>query len=180
MPPSVPQPLAGLCSYHEAARTGITVDDTVNRLRRYVYVKTQLLFLFASRFNGVPEWETKGAFSLHLWQDAEHSTWFRTRIMEMRTPPHQLERAPDPALQSFVEQLAGARDSLELLVAVYEVAKPAIAAAFRSHLEDSHPVADQPTRRLLRFALAEEEEQIAWGAAAIAAMREREPRAASD
>jgi hypothetical protein len=100
--------------------------------------------------------------------------------MEMRTPPHHLDRAPDPALQSFVEQLGGARDSLELLVAIYEVAKPAIAAAFRAHLADSHPVADQPTRRLLRFALAEEEDQIAWGTAALAAMRQREQRASSD
>lgn len=165
-------PLAGLCTYEDAAAAGLAVDVTVARLRRYVYLKSQLLFLMAEHFNNVPEWEVKGAFSLHLWQDAEHSTWFRTRITEMRTPPHHLDSVPDPALEIFFNTLASATTTEELLTGVYGVLKPAMFAAYEDHLTEAHKIADHPTRRLLRFALEEEEEQIAWGGDALAKMRE--------
>lgn len=165
-----PPPLAGLCSYADAALAGPGVNTTVDRLRRYVWLETQFVRLAAAHFNAVPEWETKGALSLHLWQDAEHNTWFRTRVTEMRTPPHNLDRVPDPALAVFTSELFHARDSAELLVALYQVAKPALAAAWRTHLAESHPIADHPTRRLLTFALAELDAQLAWGTAALATL----------
>ncbi len=168
-PTHYPPPLAGLCTHAEGARVGLPVDETVSRLRRFVYLKSQTLFLFARQFNALPEWEVKGAISLHLWQDAEHSTWLRTRITEMRTPPHHLDKVPEPALAAFMQVVSGARTSLEFLVAVYGVLKPAMAASMRDHLEQTHPLADQPTRRLLRWVLGEEEEQLAWGRAAIKA-----------
>lgn len=170
-----PPPLAGLCSYEEGAKAGLAVDTTVARLRRYVFIKTQLMLLQAEQFNGLPDWEVKGAISLHLWQDAEHSTWFRQRITEMRTPPHHLDKVPDDALADFIQELRRARDPREFLVGVYGVLRPALADAFRAHLAETHPVADHPTRRLLQFALAEEEQQITWGNQAIAALAPNEP-----
>ena len=170
---SAPPPRAGLCSHADAAVSGVSVDATVMRLRRYVYVKAQSLHLMASRFNEMPDWEVKGAFSLHLWQDAEHGTWFRRRVTEMRTPPHHLDKVPDPALGAFLHELGQAQSPLELLVALYETLKPACADAFAGHLAQSNPIADYPTRRLLQFALEEEKAQIAWGRAAIAALRQR-------
>jgi hypothetical protein len=173
-------PLAGVCSHEAGARAGLAVDATVDRLRRYVYLKKQTMRLMAERFCGVAEWEIKGAFSLHLWQDAEHSMAFRLRITEMRTPPHHLDRIPDPALAEFVEQLRRARDTLELLVGLYEITKSALAEALQAHLRDAHPLADYPTRRLVRFALQEEEEQLAWGRTAIAALLQQCNRRADD
>ena len=172
-PVTAPPALAGLCTHARAAVIGPTVDATVMRLRRYVYVKAQSMFLMASRFNWMPEWEVKGAFSLHLWQDAEHGTWFRQRVTEMRTPPHHLDKVPHPALGAFLEELATARTPLELLVGIYEVLKPACAEAFNEHLAQSSPIADHPTRRLVQFALQEENEQIEWGRKAIAALLSR-------
>ncbi|MCF3650011.1 hypothetical protein [Synoicihabitans lomoniglobus] len=166
--PSGP-PLAGLCTHEAAASPGMPVDTTVERLRRYVYLETQVVRMIAADFNRLPEWEVKGALSLHLWQDAEHNTWFRKRIPEMRTPPHHLDKVPDPALEAFVAELRRAETTAEFLVGVYGVLKPAMATAWRDHLRESHPIADHPTRRLLRMALTEEEEQIEWGTAAIAA-----------
>lgn len=181
-PPSspTPPPLAGLCTHAEGAAPGLAVDATVLRLRRYVYLKSQLLFIFTAHLNRLPEWEIKGAISLHLWQDAEHSTWFRSRVTEMRTPPHNLDKVPDPALAAFIAELQRPADSLEFLIGIYGVLKPALAAAFREHLREAHPIADHPTRRLLRFAVSEEAEQIAWGEAAITALLGTEKRRADD
>jgi len=168
--PHFPPPLAGLCSHREGAKVGLTVDLTVARLRRYVFLKTQSLQNFAASFNRLPEWEVKGAVSLHLWQEAEHSTWFRDRIIEMRTPPHHLDKVTDPALAAFMAELRQAEGTEEFLVGVYDVLKPALVVAFREHLAQAHPIADQPTRRLLQFALTEEEAQVDWGREALAAM----------
>src|ERR1700733_15198369 len=144
-------PLAGLTTYDHAALPGIGVDAAVERLRRYVYLETQCFFLLAAYFNSLPEWEVKGAISLHLWQDAEHSTWLRTRITEMRTPPHNLDKVPDPALENFIEELRHSTTSAEFLTGIYGVLKPALVAAYEALLAAAHPIADQPTRRLLRF-----------------------------
>jgi Protein of unknown function (DUF455) len=175
-----PSPLAGLCSYDEAALPGISVDTTVSRLRRYVYLKSQLVFTMAAHFNNIPEWEVKGALSLHLWQDAEHSTSFRTRVTEMRTPPHNLDKTPDETLAAFIQELRGSKDTIELLVGIYSVLKPAMLAAFNQHMSTAHKIADHPTRRLLRFVSQEEEEQIAWGETAITALLSQDGRSLSD
>ncbi len=175
-----PPPLAGLCTHAEAAKPGISVDATVARLRRYVYLQSQTLFLHAAYFNALPEWEVKAAISLHLWQDAEHSTWFRNRITEMRTPPHHLDKVPDETLAVFFDELRCATDSIEFLIGVYEVLKPTLAGAFREHLAHSHPIADHPTRRLLQFALVELEAQIAWGRVAIDSLLRVKRRSSDD
>ncbi len=171
---SVPPPLAGLCTYEAGACPGLSVDTTVERLRRYVYLKSQLVFTMAAHFNAIAEWEVKGALSLHLWQDAEHSAWFRKRVTEMRTPPHHLDKVPDDALENFVEELKRSENTLELLIGIYEVLKPACLAAFREHLSQANKLADHPTLRCLRMVVAEEEEQIAWGQAALQSQLVRE------
>ena len=42
--------LAGLCTHAEGSRAGPLVDAPVDRLRRYVYLKKQMIFLMAERF----------------------------------------------------------------------------------------------------------------------------------
>jgi len=121
----------------------------------------------AAHLNGIPEWEVKGAFSLHLWQDSEHCTWLRSRVAEMRTPPLHLDRVPDPALETFFQELIRSRTTLELLTGIYRLLKPAVIAAMKRHIAEANPLADQPTLRLLKLILLEEEEQVAWGVRAL-------------
>jgi len=163
-------PLAGLTTYQKAVLPGIGVDATVERLRRYVYLETRCFFILAAYFNSLPEWEVKGAISLHLWQDAEHGTWLRTRITEMRTPPHNLDKVPDPALETFIGELQQATTTAEFLTGIYGVLKPALLASYEALRAVAHPLADQPTRRLLHFVIQEKTEQIAWGREAISAL----------
>jgi len=163
-------PLAGLTTYTEAVHPGLGVDETVERLRRFVYLETQSVFLLAGYFNFLPDWEVKGGISLHLWQDAEHSSWLRNRVTEMRTPPHNLDRVPDPALETFIGQVRQAATPAEFLTALYRVVKPALLVSYRKLLQEAHPLADQPTRRLLRFIIQEKEEQLLWAGQAVAAL----------
>jgi hypothetical protein len=163
-------PLAGVATYEEAATIGLSVDESVRRLHRYAYLEAAIVRLLAARLCGTPEWEVKGALSLHCWYDAEHTGLIAQRVSEMREPPPDVFRAPNDALHAFVEELLRPHDTTELLAGVYGLVKPALRDAYRRHIEHTNPIAAHPTRRLLRLILADEEESIAWGERALAAL----------
>ncbi|MCD9021356.1 hypothetical protein [Cohnella silvisoli] len=163
-------PLAGICTYEEACRTGVSVDDNVELLKRLNYAKVSLHRMFAAHLAHTPEWEIKQAFGHHLWLDAEHSASLRKRVSEMRKPPLHLDKVPDPYLEAFFDEAIRAENTAELLAGIYLVVKPQLARAMRRHLEVTNPLMDQPTCRLFRFMLIDEEEMIAWGERALNAL----------
>ncbi len=167
--PFVP-PLAGICAYPDAMRAGASVEESVRLLRRLAWIERRTMLVLAAHVNAVREWEVKCALALHLWQDAEHCGWLRERVTEMRKPPHYLDRPDDPDLEAFFEELVRSTSTRELLTGVYRVLKPHLIAAIEAHRERASPLADYPTRRLLRFLLLEEREQIEWGEAALEAL----------
>jgi hypothetical protein len=167
--PAIP-PLAGLATYAEAARVGYSVDETVGLIRRYNYVERRLQEIGAAFMNPTPEWEVKTALSLHMWLDAEHCQALRERVAELRRPPLYLDTVPDARLARLMDEALRARDTLELLTGIYRVIRPALLHTYRTHLEAANPIFDHPTCRLLRFAVAEEQQMIAWGEQALAAL----------
>src|SRR5690349_12046838 len=157
--------LAGLASYSEAARIGFSVDENVRRLLRYHWVERRLMGILIAHLTSEPVWEVKCAFALHQWQSAEHVEALRRRIAEMRNPVPRLDERPenDPtamALDAFLEQVDAARDTEELITGIYDVLYPALADAYRDHMERTNALVDYPTRRLLRFALLDIEEAL--------------------
>ena len=163
-------PLAGLCTYAEASRPGLPVDENVAMLRRYNYVERRLVEISAAHLARTPEWEVKCALSLHLWLDAEHGSALRRRVGEMREPPPSLDDIPDEALHVLLEEALRAETTIELLAGVYRVIRPALAEAISAHLEATNPLIDHPTCRILEFALREELDMITWGDAAVSAL----------
>ena len=165
-------PLAGLCTYDEAARLGYSVDETVRRLVRYAWIEKRLMACGLYWLNPTPDWEVKEALSLHLYLDADHAGLIRTRVSEMRNPPPRMDVPPDDRLDAFLDEVLRASDTLEKLVGVYGVLRPALLAAYRRHYDGANPLVDFPTRRLLRTLIAEEADAVAWGEAALAAVTE--------
>jgi hypothetical protein len=163
--------LAGLATYADAARIGYSVDENVQRLLRYHWIERRLMATLVARLTGEPIWELKCAFALHQWLHAEHVDALRERISEMRNPVPSLDTSPDPGIDALLDDVFGeARTSRELVAAVYDVAYPALAADYREHLATINPLVDHPTRRILRSALADLEEGMAWGARALDAL----------
>ena len=165
-------PLAGICSYEEAARAGYGVEENVGYMLRYAWIEKRMMELGLVWMNPTPEWEVKEAFSLHVWLDTEHAGMFRDRISEMRNPPPRMDVSPDERLDRFFAELLTAPTTLEKLVGVYGVLKPALLAAYRRHVAESNPITDHPTARIIGWMVAEEEKMIAWGEQAIAALME--------
>src|SRR6478672_2542255 len=128
--------LAGLCSFEEAQKSGLSVEDCVRRLKRYHYAFKRLHEIFLARLTAEPVYELKMAFSLHSHYCAEHVAALRQRVGEMREPPLGLDVVPDTHLELLFDEVLAAPTTEELLVGIYEKALPAIRAGMRRHMAD--------------------------------------------
>src|SRR4051812_32890993 len=155
--------LAGLCTFEEAQRTGLSVDECVARLKRAHYAFRRLHGIFNARITAEPLYELKSAFSYHAFLCAEHVSALRTRVGEMREPPLGLEEVPHPALEQFFDEILAAPATGALLAGIYGRALPSLAESLDRYLAETHPLADAPGRRLGRFARIELGDMLAFG-----------------
>src|SRR5947209_19278379 len=116
--------LAGVATFAEAAIPGLSVEDSVARLKRHHWAFHRLREIFIDRITAEPIYELKTGFSLHAHYCAEHATSWRTRVAEMREPPLGLETCPDAALEVFFDELIAAPDTASLVLGLYEYAVP--------------------------------------------------------
>jgi hypothetical protein len=162
--------LAGLCTVEEAARPGLLVEECVRRLKRFHYAFKRLHQILTARLTAEPVYELKTAFAHHAYLCAEHVTALRTRVGEMREPPLGLEDIPHPALEAFFDEILNAPSTEELLWGVYSTALTALRDALQRYQQDTNPLTDAPTRRVLKFAQMEVGEMSWWGAQALSCL----------
>ena len=172
-------PLAGLASFTQAVEPGISVEDSVSRLKRHHYALRRLHAVFIARLTSEPVYELKMVFSYHAWLCAELVTQLRQRVGEMREPPLGLEQVPHPALEILADEIQMAPTTSGLLLGLYEVALPAVRRGLERHVRETHPLADQPTARLGRLALQDIDEMLAYGREAVACLVTEPDRSAA-
>ncbi len=160
-------PLAGICTFDEAQRPGLSVEDCVYRLKCYHYSLKRLHQVFNNRISSEPIYELKMTYSLHSYYCTEHVAALRQRVGEMREPPLGLESVPDKHLEILFDEILAAPTTVEFLLGVYETALPSLQSALQQHLADTNPLADHPSVRIIRFALLEIGEMLAIGQATI-------------
>lgn len=160
-------PLAGLACMNEARHADWSVDESVHRLKRIHYSLKRLHQIFTSRLTAEPIYELKTAFSYHAYLCAEQITAIRRRVSEMREPPLGLEVIPHPGLERFFDEILCAPSTEELVLGLYDQAIPFVIACCESLMDDAHPLADAPTRRVARLALVELQDIDDFGRQAI-------------
>jgi hypothetical protein len=156
-------PLAGLCSIEDATKPGLPLDECVRRLKRFHYCFRRLHEILTARITSEPIYELKTAFAHHAYLCAEHVTALRQRIGEMREPPLGLEDVPHPALEVFFDEIRAA-PTTEDLVEGYRVAIDQLYHVIRNYQDETHPLTDAPSRRVLKFAALEVNDMANWGA----------------
>lgn len=164
-------PLAGLCTHAEAAKPGLSIDECTRRLKEIHYALKRLQEILTARITAEPIYELKTGFAYHAHLCAEHADAIRTRVGEMREPPLGLEAIPHPAWEIFFDEILAAPSSVQLLVGLYEYAMPELHTLIFHYQEDTNPLTDAPTRRLLRFAQLELEDMLDFGEASIDCLR---------
>ncbi|MGV3517416.1 hypothetical protein [Luteitalea sp.] len=162
--------LAGLCTLHQATAPGLSVDATVARLKRLHAVARALHGVLIARVTDEPQYELKMLYSHHAWLLAEFVSAIRGRVGEMREPPLGLEDPPPAALQLALDEVAAAPDGAHLCAALYTVLLPTLDEACAALHADAHPLADAPTRHLLRHARLDLAEALTAGRQAAQAL----------
>jgi hypothetical protein len=163
-------PLAGICSYEEAQRSALSVEDCVAWMKRHHYLLVRLHEIFTARITAEPLFELKTAFSLHAYFCAEHASAFRQRVSELREPPLGLEVVPHPGLKLLCDEILSAPTSTELVHGLYDIVVPALIASLQEYQRTTNPLSDAPSVRATRFCLLELEDIRAFGTQAIAAL----------
>uniref|UniRef100_A0A7C4LII7 DUF455 family protein n=1 Tax=Schlesneria paludicola TaxID=360056 RepID=A0A7C4LII7_9PLAN len=174
-PPKVP-PLAGLCTFAEAQRTELSVEDCVGWLKRQHYVLQRLHQILTARITAEPVYELKTGFSYHAYLCAEHVTAHRRRVGELREPPLGLEAVPHLGLKLACDEVLAAPTTAALLLGVYEVLIPALLEAVADYIAATNLLADAPSVRILRFCKLELEDMRRFGQQAVAALVSPEAR----
>lgn len=160
-------PLAGLQTMAEAATQGLTVTESVARLKRLHWSLKRLHGILVSRIAATPIYELKMAFSLHAHYCAEHVGEFAKRVKEMRQPPYGLEVSPDPSLDIFFDEILSARATEALVLGLYAFAIPAVTRALTRMMDETNKLFDHPTYRICRLTLVEMQDVQQYGEEAL-------------
>ncbi len=170
-------PLVGLLTMREATTTGLTVAESVARLKRLHWSLRRLHRIFVSRITSTPIYELKMAFSLHAHYCAEHIGEIATRVREMRQPPYGLEVSPDASLDLFFDEILAAPPPEALLLGLYERAVPAVVRALEHLIQDTNRLFDNATYRVCRLTLLEMKDVQEYGAEAVRCLVKEAQRA---
>ncbi len=139
---------------------GLDIASSVQRLRNYHCVERRCIKVLAGWFLRAPAYETKYALGYHLWDHAEHVTWIRSRLVEMRGG--QPDASVAPGLRAVLDEALHAPDTDAMLRGVYGVIKRALLAAYQEHLTLADASANAAEVRLLRRIVPEIEAQLKW------------------
>jgi hypothetical protein len=162
----------------EAIATGLSVSESVERLKRLHWSLRWLNRIFVSRITSVPIYELKMAFSLHAHYCVEHVGEFAARVREMRQPPHGLNVSPHESLDAFFDEILCAPSIEALLLGLYEQAVPAVIRALVNLMADTNKLFDHPTWRICRLTLIEVRDIEKYGIEAVRCLVSDEKRAA--
>jgi hypothetical protein len=142
------------------AQNRITIDENVEYLKRYAFLERACMRTLAGWMPGVPEWEPKNEFGLHVWESADCADQIRARLRELRC--YQPERNLSPLLETLAKELDYAQNSAEVMAGVYLVIKKRLLEAYRSHPDTTWTAFDNPTVKVIEKIIAISERHVAW------------------
>lgn len=146
-----------------------SVAENATRLLRFFYFERRLAQAIGAWTLKIPEFEVKLESGRHLFFHADAAKGLRDRLREQEMGLTAIDDFRDDEIDRFIEELLSAEDAPELLVGLHQVAGAALATAYRHHIDDTDPLADAPTIRLLRRILLDYEPMLAWATAATEA-----------
>ncbi len=151
----------------------ITIEQNTEYLKRYAFFERSAMRTLAGWLPGVPEWEAKNEFGLHIWESADAVDAIYNRLRELRT--YQPERNIGEILPQVAKALAEAQNSAEVIATVYLVVKKGLLEALRNHPATTWHDFDKPTVRITEQLLPVLERQVAWAEAFLPTIADRYP-----
>ena len=138
-----------------ATQAGLSVDQCAAQLHRFAYVAERLMFLQAAHIISTPERDVKVLLARMQYEDSQHASQFKARLPELRVSKQKAHQSPDASLQIVFDEAMYAASTVELLVGLTKVFKPALLEAYRRYVDETNGLADYPTVRILKTVIAE-------------------------
>src|SRR6187431_1529480 len=149
-----------------------TVEENSRRLLRFFYFERRLMQALGAWTLSIPEFEVKLETGRHIFFHADAARLFRERLQEQEHRVADVDQYRDADVDRFIDEVLSAADAPELLVGIHQVAGRALETAYRHHIDDTDPITDVPTIRLMRRVLSDYESMLEWAEQAIAAYSE--------
>lgn len=149
-----------MSAYEENSAKHISIDENVEYLKRYAFLERACMRTLAGWMAGVPEWEAKNEFGLHVWESADAADELRARLRELRC--HQPERNISPILETIIHELDHAQNTAEVFATIYLLIKQGLLDAYRNHPQSTWQDFDRPTVKVIERLLAVTEKQVEW------------------
>jgi len=146
-----------------------SVEENARRLIRFFYFERRLMQALGAWTLSIPEFEVKLETGRHIFYHGDAARLFRERLSEQEKRLAVLDQHRDAEIDRFIEEMLSASDPAEFLVGVHQVAGRALQTAYRHHIDDTDPITDAPSIRVLRRILTDFEPMLEWAEQAIAA-----------
>jgi hypothetical protein len=153
--------------------THITIEQNAEYLKRYVFLERACMRTLAGWLPGVPEWEAKNEFGLHIWESGDSADLLYNRLRELRC--YQPERGLSPRLKKLVQELDYAQNTAEVVATIYLVVKKALLEAYGNHPEVTWSDFDRPTVKMTEKVLPTAERQVKWAEKVFAGIEQNYP-----
>ena len=144
-----------------------SVDENARRQLRYFYIERCLMQGLGSWTLSIPDFEVKVETGRHIFWHADAARRFRERLTEQETRKATIDDFRDAEIDQFITEMLSAADVPELLVGVHQVLGRALETAYLHHIDDTCPVTDAPTIRIMKQMLVDFEPMLAWADACI-------------
>src|SRR3954466_2820772 len=146
-----------------------SVEENGRRLLRFFYFERRLMQALGAWTLRVPEFEVKLEMGRHIFYHADAARLLRERLHEQEKRLADIDQFRDIETDRFIEEMLSAADSAEFLVGIHQVAGTALQTAYRHHIDNTDPITDVPTIRILRRILTDYEPMLEWTEQALAA-----------
>lgn len=134
--------------------------DAAQVLKRLFFAERASTVAQAGWLAGIPSIDAKIALSRILWEDAKTAEELRNRVFELRFPSRELDPGADAMFVEVFEHSIHAPSAAAFLLAQARVLKPALLAAYAGYVTGADGIADGPSIRFMRAAIADKETQI--------------------
>jgi hypothetical protein len=132
----------------------LTVKQRAETMATFRYIAVDLMETLARWTPSTPEMEAKVLFGRHVWEAAQHADALGKRTYELRAPMHFTQKPSDEYLQ-YLSELNAVEGAAERMHAIYDIALPALAARYRSYLEQTDALLDAPSVKVIERILSD-------------------------
>lgn len=148
---------------------GVSVRRAANRLTRFFHIEANLMRVLGGWTPRTTSSALRLKWGRHLNQDARQATAILDRLSRLRTTPEMIP-VPNEPFREIFERANDANSDAHFLGAIYLAIKPRLVEAYKAHLAEVDAIGDELSSLVLRPLIAEEQEHICWGEAALAAL----------